>query len=85
MVNHLGPAVIHSALSITVGIDFMGGKKKQRKRDRQRKKSIIVYTAKICSQRITILSHIAISSSLFVFITCGMKGRESETVMVTIA
>lgn len=39
----------------------------------------------MCSQRVTILSHIAVSSSLFVFVICGIKGRENESLMVNIA
>lgn len=39
MVNHLGPAVIHSALSITVGIDFMGEKKNRGKETGRERKA----------------------------------------------
>lgn len=72
----------HSALSITVGIDFTMGK--SRERDKQRKKEHNILYCKMCSQRVTILSHFAVSSSLFVFITCGIKDRENESLTVII-
>lgn len=43
VVYHLGPAVTHSALSITVGIDFMGEKKPEKNRQAEREKHNILY------------------------------------------
>lgn len=42
-VNHLGPAVIHSALSITMGIDFMGGIKAEKKRQAEKEEHNVLY------------------------------------------
>lgn len=83
MVNHLGPAVIHSALSITVGIDFMGEKKTEEKRQAEKEKHNILYCKNMQPKNHHFVTHRNFLIS--VFITCGMKGRESEMVMATIA
>lgn len=57
---------------------------KSRERDKQRKKEHNILCCRMCSQRVTVLSHIANYSFLFVLITCRIKGRENESLMINV-
>lgn len=80
--NHLGPAMIHSALSITVGIDFMMGKSREKETSRERK-HIIFYIIK-CEAKESPFWCILQCCSLCVII-CETKRIEYESLIVKIA
>lgn len=75
--------MIHSALSITLGIDFMVGKKSSEKRTSGERKYIVFYITKFEPKEAPFWNILQFTH--FCGIICGKKGRENESLMVNIA